>query len=72
MESQYGAFILVIISSDGYRNLQEGNIKMDLQQVGGWGTDWIDVAQDRDSWLALMNVAMKLQVPQNVENFLTS
>jgi len=45
---------------------------MDLQEVGGWGTDWIDVAQDRDSWLALMNVVMKLQVPQNLENFLTS
>ena len=72
MKSQYGAFILVIISSNEYRNLQEGNIKMDLQEVGGWGTDWIDVAQDRGSWLALMNVVMKLQVPQNVENFLTS
>ena len=45
---------------------------MDLQEVGGWGTDWIVVAQDRDSWLALMSVVMKLQVPQNVENFLTS
>ena len=45
---------------------------MGLQEVGGCGTDWIDVAQDRDSWLALKNVVMKLQVPQNVENFLTS
>ena len=45
---------------------------MDLQEVGGSGTDWIDVAQDRGNWLALMNVVMKLQVPQNVENFLTS
>ena len=29
------------------------NIKMDLQEVGCDGTDWIDVAQDRDSWRAL-------------------
>ena len=72
MKSQYGAFILVITSSHAYRNLQEVNIKMDLQEVGGWAIDWIDVAQDRDSWLALKNVVMKLQVPQNVENFLTS
>jgi len=72
VKSQYGAFILVIISRDAYRNLQEGNIKMDLQEVGRWGTDWIDVAQNRDNWLVLMNVVMKLQVPQNVENFLTS
>ena len=45
---------------------------MDLQEVGGWGIDWIDVAQDRDSWLALKNAVMELQVPHNVENFLTS
>jgi len=70
VKSQYGAFILVIISRDACRNLQEGNIKMDLQEVGRWGTDWIDVAHD--NWLVLMNVVMKLQVPQNVENFLTS
>ena len=54
------------------RNLQEGNIKMDLQEVGWWGTDSIDVAQDRDNWLALMNVVTRFRVPQNVENFLTS
>jgi len=49
VKSQYGAFILVIISSNAYRNLQEGNIKMDLQEMGWWGTDCTDVAQDRDS-----------------------
>jgi len=41
VKSQYGAFTLVIISGDAYRNLQEGNIKMDLQEVRGWDTDWI-------------------------------
>jgi len=39
------------------------NIKMDLQEVGCEGMDWIDVAQDREKWQALANVVMNLQVP---------
>ena len=31
---------------------------MDLQAVGCEGMDWIDVAQDRDGWRALVNVVM--------------
>jgi hypothetical protein len=34
--------------------------------------DWIELAQDRDRWWALVNVVMNLQVPQNAENTLTS
>ena len=34
--------------------------------------DWIDVAQDRGSWRALVNVVMNLPVPQTAGNFLTS
>jgi hypothetical protein len=41
----------------------EYNIKMDLQEVGCGGLDWIDVAQDRDSWRVRVNVVMNLQVP---------
>ena len=36
------------------------------------GMDRIDLVRDRDSWWALVNAGMKLLVPQNVENFLTS
>ena len=35
----------------------DDNNKMDLQEVG-WGMDWIDLAQDRDMWLALVNAIM--------------
>jgi len=41
----------------------EYNNKMNLQEVGFGGTDWIELAQDRDRWRALVNVVMNLQVP---------
>jgi len=41
----------------------ENKIKMDLQEVGWGGRDWIDLAQDRNRWQTVMNAVMNLQVP---------
>ena len=41
------------------------NIKIDLQEVGCEGMDWIDVTQDRDRWRGLVTAVMNLRVPQN-------
>ena len=49
----------------------EDNIKMDLQEVGCRGMDWIKLAQDRDRWWGVANAVMNLRVPYNVGNFLT-
>jgi hypothetical protein len=44
-----------------YRSVN--NIKIDLREIGWDGMDWIDPAQDRDRWRALVNTVMNLLVP---------
>ena len=44
------------------RRRWEDNSKMDLREVGGGG-DWIELAQDRDRWRALVNTVMNFRVP---------
>jgi len=45
------------------RRRWEDNIRMDLQEVGCGGMDWIELTLDRDRWRALLKVVMNLPVP---------
>ena len=45
-----------------FRRVWEDNIKKDLPEVE-WGMEWIDLAQDRERWRALVNVVKYLRVP---------
>ena len=64
-----GTYRVLVGKPDGKKPLGrprcrwDDNIKMDLQEVGCGGMDWIKVAQDRDRWQELVNAAMDLQVP---------
>jgi len=63
-----GVYRVLVGKPEGKRRLArprsrwEDNIKMDIQKVGCGGTDWIDLAQDRDRWRALVSAVMNLQV----------
>jgi hypothetical protein len=41
----------------------EDNIKMDVREIAWGSMDWIDLAQDRDQWRAVVNTVMNLLVP---------
>jgi len=54
------------------RHRWEDNFRMDLREVGCGCVDWMELAQDRDRWRALVSAVINLRVPQNAGNFLTS
>jgi hypothetical protein len=68
-EKSRGAYRVLVGKPEGRRPLGrrrrrwEDNIKIDRQEVGCEGLDWIDVAQDMDRWRAVVNTVMNLRVP---------
>jgi hypothetical protein len=70
-EEKSNAYRILVRKPQGKRPLGRprcrwaDSIKMDLREIGWGGVDWIELAQDRDQWRALMNTVMNLRVPYN-------
>jgi hypothetical protein len=68
-EEKRNAYRILVETPEGKRLLGSSrhrwvdNIKMDLREIGRDGMDWIDLAQDRDQWRALVRAVMNFRVP---------
>ena len=69
MEEGRGVHKVLVGKPEGKRPLGrprrrwEYNIKMDLEEVGRGGADWMELAKDRDRWRALVSTVMSFRVP---------
>ena len=69
MEEERSALKILASKSKGKiplgrpRRRWEGNIRMDLEEIGINAGNWVDSSQDRNSWRALVNAALNLRVP---------
>jgi hypothetical protein len=69
MREKSNAYRILVGKPEGKRPLGRprhrwvDNIKMDLREIRWDGVDWIDMAQDRDQWKALVNTVLNLLVP---------
>ena len=71
MGERRGAYRVSVGKLEGER-LREDNIKLNFKEMVAEGTDWIDLAQERDRWLAVVTTVMHLQVLQNAGSFFPS